>query len=131
MSLAAYKSTIKNTETPRGLERRMLTSITGRLAAKSAEFEALPEGGPRLQVLADGLRAALNDNLRLWSAFRTDLSSPGNALPAELRANLLSLSFFVEEHTAKVLAGKAAVTPLIDVNTPLVEAMNGQQGDAA
>ena len=58
MSLDAYKKSLKTTETPRAMERRVLTQITSRLDAHQAEYDAAAEGPSRLGILAGPLRSA-------------------------------------------------------------------------
>lgn len=59
---------------------------------------------------------AVHRNTLLWSTLATDLSQPGNALPDDLKAGLLSLAIFSIRHGLRVAAGDAGLQPLIDVN---------------
>lgn len=125
MSLSAYRRTLGQTETPRQIERRVMLRITADLCTHADRFDLAADRAERLDVLASGLRDALSDNVRLWSALKADLFSPGNALPAELRGGLANLAAFVERHTGAVLGGKGKVAPLLDVNRPLIAALSG------
>ena len=131
MSLAAYKTTIRQTETPRQIERRIMARITAQIAAHQADFDGTSDTGRRLDLLANKLRPALTDNLTLWMAFKTDLLDPQNTLSAEIRAGLLSLGYFVERQTAKVFAGEANVAALVDVNNSIMKALAGQAEEPA
>lgn len=131
MSLAAYKNTIKATETPRSIERRILSQLNLRLGAHQSRHDATQTGGARLEVLAGPLRDALNDNVRLWLEFKADLSRPGNTLPPEMRANLLSLAIFVERQTSLILSGQGQVKALMDINAPIIQALQAQGSEAA
>lgn len=131
MSLSAYKNTIKATESPRAIERRILSQMNLRLGAHQSEYDGAEAGGARLGILAGPLREALNDNVRLWLEFKADLSRPGNTLPPELRAGLLSLAIFVERQTSLVLRGQGTVKALMDVNAPLIAALQTQGSEAA
>nr|WP_325250208.1 flagellar biosynthesis regulator FlaF [Amylibacter sp.] len=131
MSLSAYKQTLKATEPPRSMERRILNQLNARLGEYQAAYDATPEGGARLGILAGGLREALHDNVSLWMEFKTDLSNPGNTLPPEMRANLLSLAIYVERQTGLVLKGQGTVKALMDVNAPIIVALQGQGSEAA
>lgn len=71
------------------------------------------------------LAAAVTDNQRLWGALFEDLIHEGNALPAPLKAQLIGLAEFVRKHSLKVLAGKASVLPLIDINTSIMRGLRG------
>lgn len=113
------------------MERRILNQFNARLGVHQAAFDATPEGGARLGILAGGLREALHDNVSLWMEFKTDLSNPGNSLPPEMRANLLSLAIYVERQTGLALKGQGTIKALMDVNTPIIEALQGQGSEAA
>ncbi|MEY8802214.1 flagellar biosynthesis regulator FlaF [Leisingera sp. XS_AS12] len=130
MSLAAYKKTLKTTETPRAMERRILNQINARLLAQQEEYDTAAEGGPRLGILAGTLRQAVHDNLRLWLAYKADLSNPNNALPEEMRANLLSLAIYVENQTGLIMKGRGTIKALIDVNKPIIDALTGKSAEA-
>lgn len=115
MSIAAYTQTIKETESPRQIERRVVAQVTVALERHAGDAPATPE-----------LRDALARNQRLWGAFRADLITESNALPAELRAGLISLSFWVDRHTTQVLEGAATAGPLVDVNRRILAGLRGQ-----
>lgn len=72
------------------------------------------------------LAAAVCDNQRLWGVLAEDLMNDGNALPVALRAQLISLAEFVRKHTLRVLAGKASIAPLIDINTSIMRGLRGE-----
>jgi flagellar protein FlaF len=46
---------------------------------------------------------ALKYNQLLWSIIQADVAEKDNALPEELKANLMSLSIFVDKQTSKGL----------------------------
>ncbi|MBI6630925.1 flagellar biosynthesis regulator FlaF [Pontibaca salina] len=130
-ALSAYKKTIKHTENPRQIERRILARMNNCLIESRERFDGSPAKPERLQILSDGLRDALSDNLKLWQIFKNDLVREGNALPGELRADLLSLAIFVETHTTRVLVAEGNVGALIDVNNSILGALSGQTGEVA
>ena len=72
--------------------------------------------------------AAVAKNNELWTILSADLMSPGNALPDEVKAGLLSLAGFSIRHGHAVMAGKATTDALIEVNTSI---MKGLRGEAA
>lgn len=126
MSIAAYKKTIRESESPRQIERRILSRITGDLERNAAEYDGMATREDRLAILSGGFRQTLTDNQTLWSTLRHDLSSPGNALPAALRAQLVSLALWVERQTSVVLGGGAGAAALRDVNRNIVAGLSGQ-----
>ncbi len=130
MSLSAYRRTLGQTETPRQIERRIMLRITADLSAHADRFDAATDRSVRLALLAGGLRAALADNVRLWSALKADLMSPGNGLPPELRRGLVNLAAFVERQTGAVLGGGGRVAALVDVNRPVIAALSGTVAEA-
>ena len=52
--------------------------------------------------------SALKFNQRLWTIIQADLVEEGNPLPASLKANILSLSIFVDRQTLKAFADPKA-----------------------
>lgn len=124
MSITAYKRTLRELESPRQIERRILSGITARLAEHAERFDLADNSFDRLTILASGLRAALADNQTLWNALKHDLAQPGNALTPELRAGLLSLAIWVEKCTGAVLGGRNGVRALVSVNTNIIAALS-------
>lgn len=125
MSLSAYRRTLGQTDTPRQIERRILLRITADLSAHADRFDHAISRAERLGLLAGGLREALSDNVKLWSAMKADLMSPGNALPPELRRGLVNLAAFVQRQTGAVLGGQGRVAALVEVNRPVIAALSG------
>jgi len=117
MSVAAYKKTIRTTETPRDMERKVFNKITGGL-------ERHAEDGPFSMELKD----YLEQNQKLWMTLRGDIMHPENALPAELKGSLFNLSLWVDRHTISVLKGEGSVQPLIEVNRNIMAGLGGQGG---
>jgi flagellar biosynthesis activator protein FlaF len=124
MSLSAYRRTLAQTETPRQIERRIMLRITTDLSTHADRFDRATGRAERLCVLAGGLREALSDNVRFWSAMKADLLSPGNALPPEIRGGLVKLAGFVERQTGAVLGGRGRVAALVEVNRPVIAALS-------
>lgn len=129
MSILAYKRTIRETESPRQIERRILLAANVKLESFAAAFDAASTGSDKLGVLAGGLREALTENQKVWNAFRTDLTGPGNSLPQGLRAALLSISHWVDKQTSAILSGKSRVRPLIEINRNIIAGLAGDAGE--
>lgn len=125
MGLSAYRRTLSQTETPRQIERRIMLRIMTDLTTYADRFDRAIGRTEQLCVLASGLREALSDNVRFWSAMKADLLSPGNALPPDVRGGLVKLAGFVERHTGAVLGGRGRVAALVEVNRPVIAALSG------
>lgn len=125
MSIAAYKRTISDTESPRQIERRVLSSVTAEMESKYLAFDQAQSSGEKLALLADGLRDTLWYNERIWMTMRNDLAETGNALSPDLKAGLISLALWVESHTQGVLKAEKTVKPLLDVNRSIVRGLEG------
>nr|WP_242481608.1 flagellar biosynthesis regulator FlaF [Paracraurococcus ruber] len=102
---AAYGSVIRETETPRDIEYRVLARTTDQL-----ETAAQPGAGPT------ALPAALHDNRMVWTAFAADLASPGNAWDDAGKARLISLAAWVVAESERVLQGAKPPNALIEIN---------------
>jgi flagellar protein FlaF len=125
MSITAYKRTIKQTESPRQIERRVFANVTAELEAQSVEFDVTEKSGDKLRILSAGLRDTLSYNQRIWQTIRSDLVNPANGLAPDLRAGLISLSLWVESHTNEVLKGQKKVKPLLDINRSIIRGLEG------
>ncbi|MHB1206317.1 MAG: flagellar biosynthesis regulator FlaF [Rhodospirillaceae bacterium] len=64
---------------------------------------------------------ALRFNHLLWTIIQADLTEPDNNLPDEIKANVMSLSIFVDKQTTKALRGSnpTDLDVLININRNL------------
>lgn len=102
--------------TPRAIEYDLFAAITAQLrtAADRGDHPALA--------------AALDRNRRLWTTLMVDIANADNALPTELRANLISLGSFTLSHTSAVLDGSGEAEALIEINTSVMRGLAGERG---
>lgn len=92
--------------------------------ARQTEARALLEAARRLSAVKEDkdnvseYRAALRLNWRLWTIIQADIASEENALPSEIKANVMSLSIFIDKHTIGALAepDPKKLDVLIDIN---------------
>ncbi|MGE3250873.1 MAG: flagellar biosynthesis regulator FlaF [Hyphomonadaceae bacterium] len=113
MSIQAYQRAATQAETARELEYRAFGVVTaGLVRAKEA-------GRGDLSAFAH----ALDENRRLWNLLSADCSLEGNALPAGLRANIISIALWVSRHTSAVLREGAPIDDLIEVNRSIMEGL--------
>jgi flagellar protein FlaF len=68
---------------------------------------------------------ALKYNQLLWSIVQADVSTSDNALPEELKANLMSLSIFVDKQTTEGLkkVSDDLFESLISINLNIAEGL--------
>lgn len=120
MSVQAYQQAAARAESPRDIEYRLFGQVTRALMTAS---EAAPsEIGARMD--------ALDWNRRLWSVLSADCASPGNQLPDQVRANIISLSLWVNRHTSAIMRNEAEFGPLIDVNKMMMQGLE-PRGEAS
>lgn len=77
----------------------------------------------------EGCEKALTYNQMLWSIIQADVAQDDNKLPDELKANLMSLSIFVDKQTTKALSNPSEdiFDSLININLNIAEGlMEGQ-----
>jgi flagellar protein FlaF len=74
--------------------------------------------------------AALDWNRRLWTTLASDCSRNDNALPVGVRAQIISLSLWVNRHTSAVMRKEESFQPLIDVNRSIMEGLRLQAAAA-
>ncbi len=61
---------------------------------------------------------------RLWTAFVKELAHPDNELPDKLKAQLISIGFWVMGETGRIALGEHNnLTALIDINTMIQEGL--------
>lgn len=113
MSIQAYQTAAQKTETPRQTEYRAFAVATRGLI----DAAALPatELGRRGEALAK--------NRRLWSLLASDCAAEGNTLPQGLRAQIISLSMFVDRHSSAVMRQGASWDVLIDINRTIMQGL--------
>lgn len=112
MSIQAYQRAATQGDNPRELEYRAFGHVTaGLVRAKDGAHEPAT------------LALALDANRKLWNVLSADCSTPGNALPQTLRAQIISLSLWVGRYSSEVLRDGADIDALIDVNKAMMEGL--------
>lgn len=109
------------------------------LTAREAEAMALTKAAIKLEDARNksGDQAAFADALRhnnlLWTIFQADIADPRNELPSEIKANVMSLSIFVDKQTNTALreGNPKLLSALININRQLAAGLRGDPGDAA
>jgi flagellar protein FlaF len=117
MSLKAYQTTAARVEDPRQTEYRLFGQVTRALM----EAEQLDKSFIRERM------DALDWNRRMWSMLGADCSLATNGLPEQLRANIISLSIWVNKHTSLVMRNKEDFAPLIDINRIIMQGLLPQE----
>jgi flagellar protein FlaF len=114
MPLSAYQRARQVLETPRSTEHRLLGEITaGLMHARDAGLS----GAALMEVL--------HRNREVWQAFAADCGLPGNGLPAQLRASIVSIALWVDRHISLVMAGREELEPLIEINRLVMQGLEG------
>lgn len=121
MSLKAYQQTATWAETPKESEYRLFAQVTRALLEASEMDEN--QVGARYD--------ALDWNKKLWRALADDCGHVDNKLPPQLRASIISLSIWVEKHTALVIRRKEAFEPLIEINRMIMQGLAQREGVGA
>jgi len=116
----AYGRAQNTTESPRSTEYRLLAQVCGALTRAR-------DGKRGTSEFVD----ALLWNKKVWDAFIIDLSSEGNQLPKELRAQIIGLGLWVGRETIQVLDGNGDIDALINVNRTIMEGLAPQPTAAA
>lgn len=116
MSLRAYQQVAQRAETPRDVEYRLFAQITRALIDVKSK--------PREDIAA--WIDVLHWNRRMWAALADDCAQPGNALPEETRAQVISLSLFVHRTTSQVMRKETDIDVLIDLNRTMMQGLSGR-----
>ena len=115
MSLQAYTAATARAESPRDLEYRLFGQVTRALVHASTVDES--DIATRID--------ALDWNRRLWSTLAGECSDPGNALGASMRAQIISLSLFINRHSSAIMRGEESFQDLIDINRMIMQGLSG------
>lgn len=116
MPIEAYRKAQGRAETPRAAEHRLLGEITGEMI--DAE---------RAGLTGAALMPALYRNREVWSVFATDCGAKGNGLPDALRAQIISLSLWVDRFTSDVVAGREPIGELIALNRTIMDGLRAER----
>jgi flagellar protein FlaF len=90
--VAAYQQQQKRNLTPREVEAMAFTKAALLLEEAKGKSKNVDE-----------YAKALRFNHLLWTIIQADLTDPANQLPDEIKANVMSLSIFVDKQTTKAL----------------------------
>lgn len=115
MSLQAYKAAATRAESPREMEYRLFGQVTRAL------MHAATVPATDIATRID----AIDWNRRLWSTLATDCTDPDNAMSMPLRAQIISISLFVNRHSSAVMRGEEDFEPLIDINRMIMQGLVG------
>ncbi|HTZ39800.1 MAG TPA: flagellar biosynthesis regulator FlaF [Syntrophales bacterium] len=117
--LAAYRNVQKITSSGREIEALVLSRAAQKLAEVQNNWDA-PDRDEQLNE-------ALQYNQRIWSIFQGELLKEENPLPRQLRADILSLSAFIDRRIFEVMSspdpGKLNV--IININLNLAAGLSG------
>ncbi len=108
--IRAYQQTQKANLTPREVEAMAFTKAAVMLEDAKSKVADI-----------EGYSQALRFNHLLWTIIQADITEPENQLPGEIKANILSLSIFVDKQTTKAMRGNDAsdLDVLININRNL------------
>lgn len=99
---------------------------------RDIEYDAFSRVSRALQNArpdSSDLTSAIHLNTELWTVLASDLASPDNELPDQLKARLLSLAIFSIRHGYRALAGDASVGVLIEINRSIMAGLRSNGGE--
>ena len=108
--VAAYAQQQKRNLSPREVEAMAFTKASVLLEEAKQKTGNIEE-----------YSKALRFNHLLWTIIQADLTEPENQLPNEIKANVMSLSIFVDKQTTKAMrsSNAADLDVLININRNL------------
>lgn len=120
--IRAYQQTQKANLTPREVEAMAFTKAAVMLD------EAKAKGADAKDARAQALRF----NHLLWTIIQADITEPANTLPPALKANIMSLSIFVDKQTSLCLRSgdPDELQILIDINRNMAAGLRATPDDA-
>jgi len=99
--------------TPREIELRAFRYVNGLLAAAAD---------------VPSRAAALHKAHQLWSLLLSDLTLPGNALPADLKGRLVSLGLWAQRETSARLDDRGSLAGLLELHRDMIAGLEAQGG---
>jgi flagellar protein FlaF len=132
MSIAHYQTAQLHTASPLSVEIMAFQKITA--ALEQARVDAIQElSAQPLMAMQRHVRMceAVQQNTRLWLTLLEDLNSPDNRMGAELKSRLASLAATSVNHGRRVVAGKATLNLLIDINRAIAAGLTQARATAA
>jgi flagellar protein FlaF len=69
---------------------------------------------------------ALGKTQELWSLLVTDVGSEGNALPDDLKKNLIGLGFWAMQYATRAILKELPLQPLIDLHRDMIDGLRAQ-----
>ena len=110
--LARYATQQNAAASPREVELRAFRYVNG-LLATATDVPARAR--------------ALHKTHQLWSLLISDLSQPGNALPADLKGRLISLGLWAQREAAARLEDTASLEPLVALHRDMIAGLEAQE----
>ncbi|MAF49840.1 MAG: flagellar protein FlaF [Rhodospirillaceae bacterium] len=112
--IQAYAQTQKSSMSPREVEAMAFTKAALMLEEAKSNVDDY-----------DSYASALKFNQLLWTIIQADVVDKENKLPPQIKANILSLSIFVDKQTVKALADTKTrhINTLININKNLAEGL--------
>ena len=104
-AVSAYGQTVKRAETPNDIDAMVLTKA----AEKLANVQASPND--------DIFEEVLLYNQLIWTVIQSEMTE-AHPLPLEIKANLISLSLFIDNQTDKAIGARdpKMLDSLININ---------------
>ena len=112
MPVTAYQKAQRAAENPRRTEYRLFGQVTGAL------IDAQSAGAQGIKLID-----AIDWNRRMWSTLAIDCMDNGNKLPKEVRAQIVSLSLWVNKYSSEVMQKGASLEPLIEINRTIMQGL--------
>lgn len=118
----AYQQMQKSSLTPREVEAMAFTKAAVMLEDAKQKVKNI-----------EGYAQALRFNHLLWTIVQADITEPENQLPADIKANILSLSIFVDKQTMKAMRSSepADLDVLININRNLAAGLRNSESAEA
>ena len=121
LAFKAYGEVTSRTASDQQIEYALFREITQSLQYVAQDDEASPA------AWAD----AIDRNLELWTLLAVDLMSEDNQLDPNLRASFIALAESVRRISYGVLADRAEISELVEINETIIQGLEAQNGEAA
>jgi flagellar biosynthesis activator protein FlaF len=132
MSIVSYQTAHLHTASPLSVEIMAFQKITAALEQAQTDARQDLSSQPVLATQRHvRLCDAVQQNSRLWLTLLEDLNDPANRLAADLKQRLASLAATSVNHGRRVVAGKATLNLLLDINHAIASGLTQARSTAA
>lgn len=116
MKPLGYAAVQQQTVSGRDLERTLLERVTAKMRSSIDDNSDIAR-----------LHESLRLNRNIWTTFATDLASPDNMYPDDVKASLISIASYIERNTFAAAKQTSVLKSFVDINTAIIQGLEASR----